>query len=81
VEKKQGDVVALKKLPSSGGNTLVFREPMLHHNLSHPNILELKGSNNHLPVVIRGRVMWFADRVVCVRRASCVVSLARHNAG
>lgn len=43
VEKKQGDVVALKKLPSSGGNTLVFREPMLHHNLSHPNILELKG--------------------------------------
>jgi hypothetical protein len=64
VEKKQGDVVALKKLPSSGGNTLVFREPMLHHSLSHPNILELKGNNKHLAGVFYGRVLWFADRVV-----------------
>ncbi len=79
VEKKQGDVVALKKLPSSGGNTLVFREPMLHHNLSHPNILELKGSNNHLPVVGASCGLLIVSCVVSC--APCVVSLVRHNAG
>jgi hypothetical protein len=43
VEKSKGDVVALKKLPSAGTTNSVFREPMLHHYLAHPNILELKG--------------------------------------
>jgi serine/threonine protein kinase len=44
VDKHKGDVVALKKLPNTTGNTMAFREAMLHHHLSHPNILELKST-------------------------------------
>jgi len=41
VRKQNEDVVALKEISKSG--RMAFREPMLHHHLSHPNILSLKG--------------------------------------